>query len=797
SSTTGHYRDQADAAKTGAETAQNYAESYKNAALLAKEAAELAENNSKIAVTDARAFSIQAQGYATVAYDSLTQTISVAEGVATAHEAIIRHMHSMFGGIPQHIKTTGDGAFLNLSGAEKLNLEPGLILKGHITSGAGAVAYMADNTILDLPNVQVFGNEASTLGGAFSVGGSSLLSLRSSVKGGVTIIGNKANGKDNSIHFTGSARVVLGTTNEKATIKIYDPMTDDRSAINARLNITGAGRTKIYATSHLNNTNVDVNGTLELRDGAGLEAKTITVSDGSRFSTVSGIDKRNDVSAQSLIVSGTIAVEVFGDGTNDRISANNVTFEPTSTLEINLDSRRFDELDFKLVDSVLVKGNFGDVNVLGGAKGKLMVLTSNTITAKIYGIGRQTDMASKQGLTKNQKSVAQALDNMSSVSQTGQDIDFVIDRVDHLSAVDVEGMQNALSQASGYFLANVIRDATINNKDVIYSRLNTRVIDNKGDVWGEMKGDFTEYSSDGNSLNDHKDTEIGATVGYDKYLTKGRFANKLLLGAYAKVNKHYVSQSSNNDGEITNAGLGLVGLYNKDTWEARVIIDGSYDLYSTKRQMQFDRIDRTAKANFSGMGLGMDLESALKRDIGNQYTLRPYIGLEARTNSYGSIQEKGADDLGLTVDGDSYNRIVARTGLGVKKTLEKYTWNANIEYKHLLTDTVPTIVTKFGNTNEAFESLGSQEGRSIIGIGAGTNYKVSDGITVFANVNTNIAERLKNVQSNIGASYKFGMPKKEKRKLTKEEKEVVKVKEQVNKLIYKKLTNKLKTYVKN
>jgi uncharacterized protein with beta-barrel porin domain len=749
------------------------------------------------AANDSQGYMTQARNYANAAHDSLVRTITTAEGVATAHEAIIRHMVSMFGGIPRHIKTVGDGAFLNLSGEHQLKLEPGLILRGHSTSGAGAVVFMSDNSRLDLPNVQIFDNEAATTGGAFDIRGDSNLSLRSSIKGGVTIAGNKAGGQYNSIHLTGNGRVDLNAINENASIKIYDSMTDDNSAVNTRLNIVGAGKTKIYATSHLNNTNVNVEGKLKLRNGAGLEAKTITTSPGSRFSTVSGNAKRSDVRVHdALRVGGTIAVEAFGDGSNDAIRANTVTLDPTSSLEIDLDSRRFDELDFRLVDSPVVNGRFGSVNVVGGVRGKLMIFTPNAITAKLYGIGRQTSMASMSGLTKNQKSVATALDNMSSYSQRGEDIDFVIDRIDHLAAVDAEATQKALAQTSGYFLASVIRDATNNNRDVIYSRLNTRIVDNKGDVWGEIKGDFTEYSGDANSLGDHKDTETGATIGYDRYLTKGRFANKLLLGAYSKVNKHYVSQSSSNDGEITNAGLGLVGLYNEDDWEARAIIDGSYDLYTTKRQVQFDRIDRTAKANFSGMGLGIDLEGALKRDVGNQYILRPYVGLEARINSYGDIQEKEASDLSLTVDGDSYNRLIARAGLGIKKNEKKYTWNANIEYKHLLTDTVPTIVTRFGNTNEKFESLGSEEGRSIIGVGAGTSYKVSDSVTIFANANTNIAEKFKNVQSNVGTSYKFGMPKKENRKLTKEEKEAIKIKKQVNNLIYKKFSNKLRTYVK-
>jgi hypothetical protein len=731
----------------------------------------------------------QTQAHATIARDHLTNVISVGECVQTSHEAIIRHMHSMFGCIPRHIKTTGDGAFLHIAGTQTLYLEPGLVLKDHSASGAGGAVALKGNALLDLPNVQVFDNEAGTFGGAFVVSDDAKLSLLSNVKGGVSIAGNKAGGKASSIHFTKNGRVELIAINENASIKIYDPITDDDATQNAQLEIMGAGTTKLYTTSSLDHTNILVKGSLQLKSGAGVTAKTITVADGGQFSTVSG--KKSDVNAQTLKVYGTLAVEGFGDGSNDTISANTVEFSTTSLLEINLDSRRFDELDFEVVKSsvIAIDRNFKNVNVEGGSKGHLVILRTNAIIIRIYGIGRKTSMSSMSNLTKNQKSVATVLDNTSRSSQKGQDIDFIIDGVDHLSVVNAKAAVQALSQLNGYFLANVIRDITNNNgdKDAIYSRMNSRLVDNKADVWGQIKGDYTEFAGNANSLGDHKDTEVGAIIGYNRYLTKGRFANKLLLGAYSKVNKHYVSQSNNN-GEMTNAGLGLVGLYNKKTWEAKAIIDGSYHLYSTRRHVQFEKTDRTAKANFSGMGLGFDIEGALKKDLGNQYTLKPYIGFEARVNYYGDIQEKGADDIGLTVDGDSYNRMFARTGLGVKRDVNKYTWNANIEYKHLLTDTVPTIISRFGNSNEKFESLGSEEGRSIIGIGAGSSYKISDSVTVFADVNVNAAEKFRNVQSNIGMNYKFGMYKKEKRKLTKEEK--------ANNLLNKNLSNKVKTYIK-
>jgi hypothetical protein len=96
--------------------------------------------------------------------------------------------------------------------------------------------------------------------------------------------------------------------------------------------------------------------------------------------------------------------------------------------------------------------------------------------------------------------------------------------------------------------------------------------------------------------------------------------------------------------------------------------------------------------------------------------------------------------------------------------------------------------------NEAqFNIVGVKEYESKFGIGLGANYKITEDILVFTGINFLTAAKYKNVQGNIGVSYKFDSEKIKIQKPAKD-KNAAKVNEYLYKALKSRLKN-LKTHI--
>jgi outer membrane protein OmpA-like peptidoglycan-associated protein len=324
-----------------------------------------------------------------------------------------------------------------------------------------------------------------------------------------------------------------------------------------------------------------------------------------------------------------------------------------------------------------------------------------------------------------------------------------------------QNAMNALTDASGYFLPNVIRAAADNsiNKEV-YSQLKNYLnteISNEG-IWGQMKGNYKKYESNENSPGDFIDQTFGAIFGYDKYFKE----NKTIFGVFAKIDEHNISQNQNS-AKVTNAGAGVYGGYIRDRYEIKSIFNASYDFYETQRYINF--VQKTANANWNGMQVGIDIEGALKyrldeltdqlNDFWSDSILKAYLGFEISLSRYNGMKESGVQALNLDVDGNTYNRTLVRLGAGLTKQINKFDLSAFIEYKHLLSNNEPFIKAEFEYTNAKFEPVGTQEGKNIIGLCIGASYMVYENLALFANTNFFTAENYKNLYGNIGVNWRF------------------------------------------
>ncbi|MCA6070437.1 MAG: autotransporter outer membrane beta-barrel domain-containing protein [Endomicrobium sp.] len=332
-------------------------------------------------------------------------------------------------------------------------------------------------------------------------------------------------------------------------------------------------------------------------------------------------------------------------------------------------------------------------------------------------------------------------------------------------------------KTSGY-LANVIRSGgSENDSKEIFARINNRTKGWKSGVWAQVSVARTKYSKDDNSLGDYTDTQNGGFIGYDKYIAQEDLPEKLMLGVYTKVNGHNISQGSTDEGKITDTGAGVYGSYEEEKWQVKAIIGGSYDAYNNnKRELeisvsQLDSVNKKlVKAkDFAGYGIGCNLEGALKVKLSNKFKLKPYFGLDARRSYYDSIKEESSDEeLRVNTGAGNYNRSFAKTGLVIEQKINKFGWNVNAEYRRLLSNNLPKIVSAYtysgdyacGSayktiTEKEVADIGTEEDRDVLGAGVGGNYNITKNVSVFANIDILIAKGYQNMKANLGASYRF------------------------------------------
>jgi outer membrane autotransporter protein len=368
-------------------------------------------------------------------------------------------------------------------------------------------------------------------------------------------------------------------------------------------------------------------------------------------------------------------------------------------------------------------------------------------------------------------------------------------------------------------LANAIRSGgSKNDSKEIFARVNSRTKEEKSGVWAQAGVAFTKYSGDDKSLGDYTDNEKSGLIGYDTYVAQEKLPGKLMLGAYAKINGHEMSQGSTDKGNITNAGAGVYGSYEEEKWEIRAIINGSYDMYkNNEREVSFSNDEASSvdkkmvKAeDFDGYGIGCNLEGALKIKLSDTFNLRPYLGLDTRRSHYGLIKEKSSDEeLNVNTESGNYDRVFAKAGLVVGQKIDKFGWNVNAEYKRLLSNNVPKIISHYTDNEieKEITDVGIEEGRDVLGAGVGGSYDITEKVSVFASVNIFGAKRYQNIQGNVGISYRFGpsdrgASRKNRKKVNKKKRERLnkylhgasrdREKERFNKYLYELLRKRLK-----
>jgi len=651
---------------------------------------------------------------------------------------------------------TGNGGALYLSGSSASFSGGFTEFTGNNSNADGGAVYVYDSSV-QFTNALFTGNSAGGKGGAVYADSYSALYFYSNNGGSTTFKGNTAS--DGSGLYAAADSAIHFVTQAGSSVEMYDSI---GGGANGKIFIEGAatGNFNLYADSSNNQADIYLsNGNFNFYNGANLGAGTFEISTGAVLNMKDG--KQNILTVKEFNDFGTLQMDLLGGDEGDKIIASTVTLGSQAVLKTNISDMNFRKQIFTLIGYSTYTGTFGSYTVLSSTGAAISTSSyslsydyslgnGNWIALEVFGDNRDTHFSQLKGITFNQQQTAGTYDALSESAR--DDLDYIISKIEGLTE---QGQRAALAQASGYFIANVIRSggAGAGNTE-IYDRMQgaeARKYDDRG-IWVYGKANAVSNSSDENSLNDYTDTSVGATVGYDFFFADTDF----ILGFFGRVDNHDIKQEPGNTASVLNSGLGAYGGYVKSSWDVKWLLSGSVDAYDTDRYIQF--ADRKAAASFGGMTINADIEAALKTSLGENTGLRYYAGAEMQNSSYNEIKESGADSLDLAVSGSAYQRTAARLGVSVNYEERAYSWYAGGEYKYLIDGNLPEIESKFENTNELFSARGSQEGKNIIGAKAGIAVNVLDNLKVFANAAYHTAERYSNIYGNIGVRLIFTSP---------------------------------------
>lgn len=624
-------------------------------------------------------------------------------------------------------------------------------------------AFYINSGNISLSDTLFDGNIAHAVGGALYIKGSAsqkgMLTVNTSSK---TIFqNNKARGRSNAL-FLDSFSSAEFITASGASVEMYDGISG--SGHDSTLIISGAGIFNFY--DNISDIDIKLSGNagsaFKLIGGANINAGKLTIGNFSRFDSVN--NTADTIKVTGLDINGTLAMEISDFGTHDQIESSGiVNLGASSVLEIttNITDTNFRKKTYGLINSPTgINGVFGAVSVTTPTFAHTPAVNygnifKNWITLTVSGNNLVTGFTSSiPGLTFNQRQTAKTYDALS-ITSAG-DMDAIISFIEGMAE---SGQKTALAQASGYFLANVIRSVSAgaeNNK--IYDRIKNHCLygNSESGIWAQMESAAMTYSKDRNSLNDFNDGSDAIMMGFDRFIEE----NKVMLGFYGKHGSHDIKQGYSR-ADISNTGVGIYGGLIEDEWEIKALVSGTYDNYSTKRNIAF--AGRKAKADFDGTTFAADIEGAYKYKFEENISLRPYIGFEAKNSHYNGFKEKDAESLNLKVSGDSYIRSAARIGTGAVYDNDIFDWHISAEIKYLFSGNSPEIESAFKGSDLIFKSRGCEEGKTIFGAVAGAAVRITRELKIFVNGSYHEADHFKNFYGNIGARWNFCDPYKEKK----------------------------------
>lgn len=520
-------------------------------------------------------------------------------------------------------------------------------------------------------------------------------------------------------------------------------------------------------------------------------ATTVVMGDGSTLAPGNSIGTTNITGDLVFASSSTYEVEFeqasmqSGGISNDTTNVSGTTtIDSNNTLLdlINLDGKFFVHETFDIITSSgILTGEFANSSITGfdidtpdlrlGSRIEYSTATvGNVLQLQVRRIASDYENSTElTDMSHNESEVARSIDAIS--TGNGGDITNALDALEqyyyYTSTYDLDALKAGFNDIAGVIYSNSALLPYFNAKtEHVYDKIQSRnsVINPcngfHDKIWGEYY--YNNYAVDGNDNSPSYNTYVnGFLVGFDMISEKS-WTMGVMAGYGESTLKQEQDQTSMKD-----INFGLYGGYETKKWQFKSMLFAGWENYNTERDIAF--MDRTAKSDYQGHSASLDVEGAYKilltknADAKHKVTLKPFAGVFASYMKQNALEESGADALNLKVEESKILMAQARLGVGVTGRVNRFGWYANIGARQLLTkDYAETYVSLLDYSDETNMKIkGAVLSPFSLSGGLGADYILSEDWTIFANGQTNFANKSKELYANVGLTYKFGCPKKD------------------------------------
>lgn len=241
----------------------------------------------------------------------------------------------------------------------------------------------------------------------------------------------------------------------------------------------------------------------------------------------------------------------------------------------------------------------------------------------------------------------------------------------------------------------------------------------KGKWWAKGYGSQGEQDSVDN-MNGYDTDSFGLMLAYDQPLnTNTRIG---LAGGFA--NSRIDGNNTSSKTDIDSYQITSYLHHSPGPWFAQAALTAGVNQYDSSRQIVFPGINRRATSDYSG-----EQYSAIV-SVGKHYQLKditvtPLASLQASHLEVDSYNERGADDINLRVDSQSYNFV--RSTLGVKAERVIRVGNRTLspevhaKWLHDFNSTTMEQDASFAGGG-SFNAQGIKQDRDLLNVGTGITF---------------------------------------------------------------------------
>ncbi len=433
-------------------------------------------------------------------------------------------------------------------------------------------------------------------------------------------------------------------------------------------------------------------------------------------------------------------VEANAAGQSDRLDVTGAATLNGGTVAVLAESGTYAQsTNYTILSAESVTGAFTDVT------SNLVFLTPTLDydSSNIYlRLTRNTTDFADVAITANQISLASGLDRISQTT-TG-DMEAVITSLLSLSdqgariAFDQAGglTHMALAEASSFAFDRYVNVLSDRIRDTITSSVTDTATD-RG-FW--IKG----YGSTGDRKDDDISTNFDYTIGGLALGCDQKVGNNGLLGASAGFTDAKADMDGLDDtAEVSIYQAALYGAYQSSQWYFNGIIAYGHNSYESSRNIAFDSINRTAKADYTGHELSGYAEAGYNVKI-DTFSITPLASLQASHLNRNGFTEKGAGSLNLSVKKENTQSFTSALGVRVKKdyhtSLGIITPDIRLRWLHEFQDVEYQIDAAFdGYSSSAFIAQTDKTARDSAAFDLGIAWRIKDNLDLVMAYNATIS----------------------------------------------------------